>query len=499
MKTEEIGSKIASGAAWMALFKLVERSLGLISVVILARLLTPEDFGVVAMAMALIAMLDLLGAFSFDIALIQNQKASRHHFDTAWTFNVVIGLVIAALLLALAGPAAGFYREDRLTDVIMFLAIGSLLQGLENIGVVEFRKQLHFRKEFIFLFTKKLVGFCVTVPLAVAWENYWALVVGQVSSKVAGVVLSYGLHSFRPRLSISAGKELFGFSGWLMANNLLFYLKNRSVELIIGRMLGPRSLGLFSIAYEISNLPTTELIGPMNRAIFPGYAKLTEDKARLRSGFLNIIGLIAVVALPVGAGVAVMSEYVVQLLLGDQWLDAIPLVSVLAIFGTLGALQSNTTYIFLALGKPQIETYLGVAYVIILLTLLAVLIPNYKTFGVALAYLTTVVLMMPPTLLLIRAQLGLEWGMIAGAFWRPLVATTGMYFGVDQWLNYLKVNWQDAGILVELASGIVLGATLYLGLMLIFWLLVGKPESSAEKTIIRFLKNRLSRRASDAE
>jgi O-antigen/teichoic acid export membrane protein len=205
----------------------------------------------------------------------------------------------------------------------------------------------------------------------------------------------------------------------------------------------------------------------------------------------------ALVALPIGAGVAVMSEYVVQLLLGDQWLDAIPLISVLAIFGTLGALQSNTTYVFLALGKPRIETYLGVAYVIILLSLLAVFIPTYKTFGVALAYLTTVVFMMPPTLLLIKAELGLKWGMIAGAFWRPLVATTGMYFGVAVWLDYLKIDWPDAGMLLELISGITLGAGLYVGLMLIMWLLVGKPERSAEKTVIHFLKRRLSRPAPD--
>ena len=154
--------RIAAGALWMLLFKAVERSVGFISTLILARLLLPADFGIVAMAIAFIAMAELLGAVGFDIALIQNQNANEAHYSSAWTGNILIGFLIALLMLLAAAPVAGFYREPDVKWVVVALAFGPLISGCENIGVVEFRKALDFRREFIFQLTRKAVGFART-------------------------------------------------------------------------------------------------------------------------------------------------------------------------------------------------------------------------------------------------------------------------------------------------------------------------------------------------
>ena len=175
---KNIGTKIAKGAIWMVLFKLIERSVGLISTLILVRLLIPEDFGLLAMALSITTALELLGAFGFDMALIQNQKAGRDHYNTAWTFNVIFAFSSAAILVAIAIPAAIFYHEPRLEAVIYFLALGSFVKGFENIGVVAFRKELEFNKEFKFLIGKKIASFAITVPLAFILKSYWALVFG---------------------------------------------------------------------------------------------------------------------------------------------------------------------------------------------------------------------------------------------------------------------------------------------------------------------------------
>ena len=148
---------MAKGAAWMVFAKLVERSIGLISTLILARLLVPQDFGIVAMAMSFVALLELLTAFGFDVALIQKQTKTRPALDTAWTYGILTGLAMAALMVALASPIASFYREDALTDVIRALAIGSIAQGFQNIGVVAFRMDMRFDKEFQFLIAKKII------------------------------------------------------------------------------------------------------------------------------------------------------------------------------------------------------------------------------------------------------------------------------------------------------------------------------------------------------
>src|SRR5687767_2748072 len=216
---------MATGAIWMVLFKLVERSLGLISTLILARLLGPADFGVVAMAISFIAMAELLTAFSFDIAIIQNQSATKEHYNSAWTCNVLLNLCVTTLMLALAIPIAAFYRHPEVAWVVCALAFGPFLAGLENIGVVAFRKELDFRREFRFQVSRKLIAFMVVVPLAFILRSYWALVVGMLVSKAGGTVISYLMHPFRPRFTLSKVRELFRFSRWMLFNSLVGFFK----------------------------------------------------------------------------------------------------------------------------------------------------------------------------------------------------------------------------------------------------------------------------------
>ena len=166
------------GIAWMVVARLMDRSIGIVSTLILARLLVPGDFGLVAMATAIAGALELLGAFSFDLALIQKQNAEKRHYNTVWTFNVLFGCCCGALLILLAAPAAAFYRESRLPPVMVVLAASVAIAGFTNVGVVNFRKDLHFRNEFKFLFLKRITTFMVTIGFAFVLKSYWALLIG---------------------------------------------------------------------------------------------------------------------------------------------------------------------------------------------------------------------------------------------------------------------------------------------------------------------------------
>ena len=170
--------KMAHGAAWMVGARFAIKILGLLSTLILVRLLLPADFGLVALATALVAGLQLLKTFGFEVALIQDQNATPGKYNAAWTVNLSFSVLIAVVLVLLAPFASEFYSDERLKLVLYALSFSMLLQGIENIGIVDFRKNLEFRKEFLFLFAKKLIGFCVTIPLAFALRNFWALVAG---------------------------------------------------------------------------------------------------------------------------------------------------------------------------------------------------------------------------------------------------------------------------------------------------------------------------------
>jgi lipopolysaccharide exporter len=474
----DLGNKMAQGAAWMVGFKIAERGIGLISTVILARLLVPADFGLVAMAMAIIAVLELLSAFSFDVSLIQNQQAERRHYDTAWTFNMILGIAGALLLLALASPAARFYSEERLEPVMYVLALGMLAHGFENIGTVAFRKELQFHKEFKFLIAKKLIAFCVTLILAFTLKSYWALVGGTLCSKFAGVALSYAIQPYRPRLSLRAAHELFHFSKWLLINNIILFLYHHSSDFIIGRLSGTHALGIFTIAREISCLPTTQLVAPINRAVFPGYAKMAADPCVLQKGFLDVISIIALISVPVGAGIGICAEPLVRVFLGEKWLDAVPLIQVLAAYGVVTALQTNMGSVLLALGRPRVLTILAGVHVLALVPVLLWLTSEKGILGAAWAALVTVLLLAPLNFLVVLRLLGTGVIALLERIWRPLFATAIMIGGVSAVLIYL------AGVahIVELAAVVITGAMIYCTVVFSLWSFLSRP-SGAERLI----------------
>lgn len=486
----DVGRRMARGAVWMVAFKLAERSIGVLSTIVLARLLVPADFGLIAMAMSIVAVLDLLSSFGFDTAIIQNVRAERRHYDTAWTLTMVFAGVNAAVLLLLALPASQFYDEPRLAPVMALLAVAMLVQGVENIGVVVFRKELRISREFAFLLTKKVAGFVVTIALAIAFRNYWALVAGILASKVVGVLISYLAVPYRPRPSLAARAELFAFSRWLLVNNVLLFMNGRSSDFIIGKLGGPHALGLFTLAYEISNLPTTELVAPINRAIFPGYARMSTDLATLRRGFRDVMSVIALFALPAGAAVAGLAEGVVGLALGPQWQSAVPLIRVIAVYGVLSAVQTNSVYVYVALGRPHVLTMLGTLNLAILLPTLLVATAWYGAAGAAWALVGATALMLPLNFTMLCRNLALAKRDLLRTMWRPVLATGAMALAIR--LTQLNEVWgvsvlHDLGeVLAALSAGVAVYATVIVGT----WILAGRPRG-AEQLILAKLSDTL--------
>lgn len=476
-----IGHAMAKGALWMVLFRVVERSIGLVSTVILARLLLPTDFGLVAMAMSLIAVLELMHSFSLDMALIQNQRATEQHYNTAWTLNVLMGLISALALAALAAPAAWFYQEPRLETVIYVLAFGMLIQGMDNIGTVAFRKEMRFDQEFKFLVLKKLAPFCVTVSLAFLWQNYWALIFGMVTGWLSSVALSYWMHPYRPRFTLTAWRELLNFSGWMMINNLLIAVYQRGVDFIIGRIAGTHALGLYSIAYEIANLPSSQLVAPISRAAFPGYAKMAADPAELKRGFLNVLSMIALIMIPVGVGIALTAEQIVGLFLGPKWSEVVPLMTLLAMYGVVQSFGSMAGAIYLALGKTKIMTGFVVINVIIMIPLVIVGVRQAGALGAAWAMMGVVILLLPLNLLLPFRWLNIHVTEFLAVIWRPLVAAGVMYLGVSMLMPALEISTQDAlRHALYLLIAVPLGVALYIGAVFFLWRLAAYPAGAEE-------------------
>jgi lipopolysaccharide exporter len=475
-----MNNKIAKGAAWMMLLKLVERSIGLLSVLILARLLTPADFGLVAMATSVVALTELMGAFGFDTALIQRQSVDRTHYDTAWTFNVLFGAAISLLVLAMALPAADFFNDPRLKWVLPVLSLGALAGGFENIGTVNFRKDLNFSQEFRFLVAKKIIAFAVTVCLALTFRSYWALVGGIVTGKLCAVLISYRVHPYRPRFSLAASQELFHFSKWLFISNLVLFLQNTSANFILGRTVGAHALGIYSVAAELAVLPSTELVAPINRAAFPAYSRLSQDLPDLRSKFLNVFGTIAVVAFPFSIGLACVA------LLGPQWGQAVPLLQIFTVCGLASALQSNLYVVIVAMGKPKLNTLMSAGMLIVYLPVLVAATISFGVLGAAWAHcIMSIVVLVPLHIVFLRLT-GLRPKEYFGTLWRPCLASLTMA-GTILVIQKHSTGLMHALPIMELLAYVIAGAFTYIVAALGLWWLAGRPEASAESALLRIV------------
>jgi lipopolysaccharide exporter len=488
----ELGRHIAKSAAWMVGSRVTVRAIGLLSTTILARLLRPEDFGLVALAMAVVGAMEIFGEFSFDVALIRDGRAVREHYDTVWTLSLIRGIVVGGVLIALAWPAATFFGDPRIELIVYCFAATALFEGLQNVGIIDFRKELNFHREFAFQAIAKLITFVTTLTFAIVWRQYWALVIGIMVGKAANVILSYAMHSYRPRLSLGEWRSLVGFSKWLLAANIGNFLSERLDTFAIGRIAGASAVGLYEVANEISNLPKGELIWPIQRALFPGYAKLMGDRDHLASGYLDGLGAIMIMAIPAAVGIACIAPLIVSVFLGPQWLDALPLLQVLAIAGIISVGYANAQTVLLTLGRAKLLSYLSAVNLAIFAPFVVTGTIVWGPIGAAVAVVATSAIMLAIYVVITLQALSLQFRSIVVVVWRSLAAAFLMACA----LYFLIVSWPlgdgDGAPVAQLAASIGVGALVYIGTHLALWRMVGSPAGT-EKNVLFILVSYLER------
>jgi len=215
----EVLLKTGEGTGWVIGWRMVTRLLGVISTLTLVRLLLPTDFGLVALSTSFQQSIEAFALLGVEDAVVREKAPTRDIYDTGFTVNALRSAVSAAVILMLAQPAGQFFAEARLTNILIALALGTLLDGFANIGTVDFRRELTFSKEFQLWLLPRLIGIILTLAVAVIWRSYWALVAGILASRILRVAFSYRMHPYRPRFTVRAWRRLIGYSTWSGAVN----------------------------------------------------------------------------------------------------------------------------------------------------------------------------------------------------------------------------------------------------------------------------------------
>ena len=485
--SKSLSGEVFKGTKWYTAMRWSMRGLGFISSAILARLLLPEDFGLVAIVMVICGFLSLIFDFGVNWALVQNNKATDDHFDTAWTIRFIESLAIAALLGGFSALIASSYGDVRLEEICQILAVGTLIRGFENIGTVKFLKEMKFSKDFLNNVLPKLVSTFITIGLAFYYKSYMALVLGILFHNIVVVVISYLIVSYRPKFSLKKLSEIWGFSQWILVRNTADYICEQGDLLLLSLFTTPKNIGFYRWSTELSFMAITEVQAPFERAILPAMAKIKDDQDRLIGAYLKAMSMLVLVATPIAMGFGGVALEFIPIFLGggDKWLPIVPIIEGLVIFAMFTSLYQTSIDLLTVSGNIKYTAYIFWVQAIVTI---ASLYPAYILLGLeGIAYTRALIGLI---MFFVVSQLVVQihqvaFRQIVAAVWRPVVAGGVMYLVLVNISGlWVLENW------LILIIKIILGVIIYASLMLILWLLSGRPESG-EKTLLDSVMKRV--------
>ena len=336
------------------------RVIGLLSVLVMARLLTPADFGIMALAMSTAALVDIFAALGLRQALLRLPTLERGHYDTAWTIQVLLLTFLAVALAAVAPLAAWFYDEPALFAVVAVLATRFFFLGLVNVGTIDFDRNLELGRDLQLRVAARLGSFAATVAAALILRNYWALVIGAVTQALLHAAGSYVVHPYRPRFSLAKRAELLGVSLWMFLSSASHSVFREIEQLVAGRIASMQVVGFYSVTKGLSSIFTDEIATALNRVTFvvtaQGGRSLGEQHDRLKV----MLGSYATIAALFGLGLAATAEEACAVLLGSQWAGSAPYLQLVAPAAACFAVYKLVISTLQASGEAKQGAYLSV-------------------------------------------------------------------------------------------------------------------------------------------
>jgi len=351
--------KIAvTGFGWMSLLRIAGRGITIVKTAILARILSPVDFGQFGAATLSLSLFEVLTETGVNQALIYSDKKVEELVNPAWTVAIVRGSIISILIASSAWPVSIFFSDSNLIKLILVLSLVPLIKGFINPMTVEFVKELQFGKETLFRLTLLIIDGLTAIISAIFLKSAMAFALAMIIAGITEVILSFLFFKIRPKLSFSRQYlfEIMNYGKWVTLSGIGYWLSSELDDFVAGKAFGMKTLGIYQAAYKISTLPVTEIAGSVNQVSFPVMSKLKDDRLRFWKIFTGSIGVIGIIGVIGGLVLWIWPREVVLILLGDKWLGAVPLIRILAIFGVVRSIESGIQPVFLARGKPKVAT-----------------------------------------------------------------------------------------------------------------------------------------------
>jgi lipopolysaccharide exporter len=474
-----LGARTIKGAGWLVGWRMGSRLLGIVSTVVLVRVLTPSDFGLVALATSFSFAVDGLSYLGVQDALVREPMIDRLMYDTGFTMGVLRGLLTSLIIVACAWPAAQFFGDPRLTTIFLVLAVALFSSSLENIATIDFQRDMVFGKQVQIQFLPRVISVIATIACALIWRSYWALVVGILVGRAARLLFTYGLHPYRPRFTLRAWRRLVGFSFWSWATSMTALVQGRSDAMVIGGYLNPTAVGIYSVGAEIGGLASSELLGPITSALFAAFSSARRTGDSVAWAYLRAISVMALIMLPASAGIALVAQPMMHLVFGVRWDAAVPLVQLFAFAGVFRVGGAISVAVLISEGLPNIGFRVEFVSTVLRVLALLALVPSFGLIGAASGVAITGLVEEVIYVVITFRRTGLHARDLALIVWRPAVATAVMALALmSAGLTRTSIGEGALQNGLLLAVAVAAGATVFVASLLLAWLASGRKRGA---------------------
>lgn len=384
------------GLSWIGLLRFITKTAGFVKIILLARLLTPEQFGAFSIALLVVGILEIFTETGVNVILVQERSFDKF-IHSAWIISIIRGVVISFIIALSAPYIATFFHTPSSIGLLYVISFAPLLKGFVNPATIRFQKELSFQTEFLFRSPGIAIDAIVSVVSCFLLRSPLGIILGMLLGIVVDLILSFLIAKPRPHFVLERQSLgwLFNRGKWITASGIFNYIFHNADNVVVGRMLGAGPLGIYQIAYSLSIVPITEIAEVFSRVIFPVFTKISGDKHRLRSAFIKTIAVVSILSIPYGVLLSLFPKEIVSLVLGASWLPAKDILPILATFGTIRAISGTTSALFLAVGKQEYVTLVTFISAIGLIIPIVPLVSRYGLQGAALSALVGSVIALP--------------------------------------------------------------------------------------------------------
>lgn len=457
-----LGEKTVSGVVWNYVSFASGKFLTFISTIILARLLAPEQFGVVAMALLAIQYLDAIGDLGVSAALVYQRDNLERAKNVAFIISLLAGLGLGAAAYLGAPAFAAFYDEPAIAPMLQVLALSVVITALGQTHMTLLTKELQFRQKLLPDLARSLAKGLSSIGLALLGWGAWSLIWGQVIGAVVLTAVLWAVVRWRPRLEWDGplARTMLGYGGQIVLIQMLSVVWATADYIIVGKLLGKADLAYYQQAFRVTDLLIINIAFVVGKVLFPSYAKINHDPDLLRRSYLSTIRYIALFTLPLSAGVAAVAPLFVSQVFGPPWVAMTPALQLLALRAGLSTLSFNSGQMLRAVGRPNIVTYQMVVKLAVLVAVVWLTVP-YGFVAVAAGQVGVAAFSMLLDFVTMQRVIHVSLASIAREVWPALGATAGM--GAIVWLavSAVPAAWALAG----LVGAAALGALCYAGLL----------------------------------